>query len=352
MTDDVVELLRSLPPDLPQPDDRVQQVRARVLNRRRRLAMTTTVLSVLAVTVPLSVLQAGGPAPTGPPVPSGSAPTGAPLACPQVYAGAAPWVPDPPRGVDGQSRLIPPQPPARALLCAYDGDTGAVSQAGLALTGSRELSGGLDRLASDLTLVTRRASEVACTARGGPQVNYLLGLTYDSGTLWVSASDDPNRCNAATNGQFTANYIGEALTASYTAGTWTQPAVPATGYPCTGGPTGRLGQDTLLVPPDPISVEICHESDATTGRRSITLTTGYTDLIDTINQLPTRESGSKCSVITSSTTHYLLLFRYTEGPSVLLHVLPGCQPAIFNGNLGTDDAAPVLTHIEQLLGTG
>jgi hypothetical protein len=349
MNDDMVALLRSLPPDLVAPADRVAQVRARMVSRRRRVAVAVTVLAVVAVTVPLSVLLAGRTTPAGP------TPAGPPLTCPSMRLEAAPSAPDRPqvpelpRGVDGHDRLVPPQPPTGALVCAYRAN---LDQDGRDLTGSRQLSGGLDRLTADLTLLAPDSGDRACTLIKGPSSNYLLGLTYDGGTLWVSATDDPNHCTPATNGQFSAaNDISKAIAASYDAGTWTQPVSSSDPQPCRQEPVGRLGQDTALVPPGAVSVEICTGPES--GRqRSVTVTSGFTSLVDALNDLPTRHSGWHCIVVDSSIASYVLQFRYAEGPSVIVNVLGGCQPAILNGNLVASDAGPVVPQVEQLLATG
>jgi hypothetical protein len=337
MTDDVLALLRSLPPDLADPADRLQRVKARVADRRRRLAVAMTVVAVVAVVVPLAVLRAGGPAPAA-----------TPLTCPQTYGGSPPWVPDLPRGVDGQSRLVPPEPPVRAMVCAFLGTTGDSVQDqrdGWKLSGSRELGGSLNLLAADLTHVARLTTDRACATVGGPNDNYLLGLTYNSGTLWVSATEHPSGCGPVSNGQFIAlNAIAPAVAASYAAGTWTQP--PPRDGPCTGQTMGRLGQEADMVPPGAVSVEICE------GTRHLVLTTGFTGLVDALNRPPTQVSASGCTLVATPGAQFGLLFHYTEGPSVSVIVTVGCQPAIMNGSLGADDAATVIAQIEQLLATG
>src|SRR6266702_850864 len=104
------------------------------------------------------------------------------LSCPASYAGQAPWVPARPAGVDGRSRLVPQRAPSSALVCAYAGSNTAKRQAGWALSGRRSLAGGLAGLAGQLTWQPRRpAQQIFCTLVGGPQTNYLIGLTYPGG---------------------------------------------------------------------------------------------------------------------------------------------------------------------------
>jgi hypothetical protein len=332
MSDEVLALLRSLPPDLPDPVDRVGEVKARVLAVRRRRAVGATVLAVLAFAVPPSVLLGGG-----------SAPVSTPLACPQVHTGAPPWVPDLPRGVDGRSRLVPPQAPVRAVVCAYAGMNTDPEQAGWALTSGQELTAGLDGLADDLTLAARRTAPVACPAVGGPQVNYLLGLTYQTGTLWLSTADDPGQCSLASNGLFTANGIGKAVATAYDAGRWTG-IPPDDTVPCGGGvQLGRLGQDAALVPSGAVSAEICRGNGP-----SVRLTSGFNGLVDALNQLPTEPAGYQCHT-DGNVVGYQLLFRYAMGPPVLIRIFAGCRPAIMNGSLGANDASTALPIVEQLL---
>jgi hypothetical protein len=350
MTEDLRALLRSLPPDLPHPADRVERIKARAAARRRHRLVGLAAVAVVAVTVPVSVMLSARTA-------HGPAAVPAPLTCPNVYAGPAPWVPDGPRGVDGKSRLVPPQPPTRAVLCAYSGTNGD-PQTGWLRDGSRVISGGLDRLAADLTLVSRRpGGPISCTLMGGAQVNYLLGLNYENGTLWVSASDEPNHCVATSNGRFTALDVSADLAAAYESGTWGQSPPPSAAdrFPCTAQPTGRLGQEANLVPPGATSALICPEPMYGDGR-SVTVTgADLIDLVEALNRLPTGPIGLGCVPTDDpppTPRDYELLFRYPDGPGVLLRIMTGCQPSITNGNLAVVDAAPVADRIQHLVETG
>jgi sigma-70-like protein len=93
-----------------------------------------------------------------------------------------------------------------ALLRVYQsvrhrGSNTAKQQAGWAVSGRRSLAGGLASLAGQLTWTPHRPRQpIACTAVGGPQTNYLIGLTYPGGArIWVAATDEPNECVGASN---------------------------------------------------------------------------------------------------------------------------------------------------------
>jgi hypothetical protein len=358
MTDEVVERLRALPPDLADPGDRFDRVRARVL-RRRRLAVAASAAAVVvtAAVVPLGLALANG----GPHRGVAPATRAGTLSCPQTFAGTAPWVPRLPDGVDGQSRLVPAQPPQRALVCAYDGANTAAEQNGWALSGSRLLFAGLDRLAADLTWLPRKlpGQENMCTAIGGTQVNYLVGLTYPEGTLWVSTAKEPNDCVDTSNGEFTSQVtIGGQVAASYTAGAWVAappPQLTRTDHdPCRGERTGRLGQETAMVPGNPISVQVCEGTP--TGQdvsyRTVTVRVGYSDLVAALNALPTQTSSSSCQGDGKQRVFYELLFRYPVGPAVLVWIDPHCDPSIDNRSLQARDASTVVPHIRSLLAGG
>jgi hypothetical protein len=358
VNDDIMQRLRTLAPELPEPGDRFDQVRARVQRRRRRLAMTASVAAavVAAAGVPAGLaLTGGGPGRTHGPANPGS------LSCPDAYEGAPPWVPDKPTGVDGASRLVPLQPPLRALVCAYDGSNMAATTSGWTLSGSRTLTRDLDRLAEDLAWLPRQLAgqQIACTAVGGPQTNFAVGLIYPGATLWVSTADEPNDCVGTSNGEFTSTVsIGRQVAAAYAAGRWV-PAPPPRVSPTDDNPcwvvrSGRLGQETAMVPADPVSVQVCK---ATVGSRDVgyetrTATAGYRDLVERLNALPTQVSRSGCQGHGTQTVFYQLLFRYAVGPPVRLRVDADCDPSIDNQSLQARDATNVLPLIESLLRGG
>jgi hypothetical protein len=267
------------------------------------------------------------------------------LSCPASYAGRAPWVPAKPASADGRWRLVPPGTPGSALVCAYRGSNTAKRQAGWALSGRRSLTGGLASLAGQLTWQPLRppGQQIACTDVGGPQTNYLIGLTYpDRATIWVTATDEPNECVSASNGEFTSyGVIGPDVSRAFTSGRW--PARPPVSCPGPRQDIGRLGQDTAMVPAGSTSVTIC-------APKAHTLTSGYQTLVSALNRLPTRPSTHSCSQSTGrSPQEYRLLFSYPEGPPVLVSVLSGCHPEIDNFDLQSNNASSILPLIQQLL---
>jgi hypothetical protein len=267
------------------------------------------------------------------------------LSCPASYAGQAPWVPAKPAGTDGRSRLVPQSTPSSALICAYRGSNTAKRQAGWALSGRRSLAGGLARLAGQLTWQPRRlpGQQTACTLVGGPQTNYLIGLTYPGrATIWVAATDEPNECVSTSNGEFTSfGVIGPDVSRAFTSGRWPAPQPVSCTRPRQD--TGRLGQDTAMVPAGSTSLAIC-------ARKARTLTSGYQTLVSALNRLPTRPSTGSCSATPrNSAPEYQLLFSYPEGPPVSVFILSGCHPEITSLDLQSNSASSILPVIRQLL---
>jgi hypothetical protein len=282
---------------------------------------------------------------------------GVPLTCPSRYAGDAPWVPAEPTRVNGRPRLVPRRTPSSALVCAYAGSNTAKEQAGWALSGQRLLTGGLADLAGQLAWQPRvvPGQDFPCTLMGGPQTNYLIGLTYrGGGGIWVAATEDPNVCVHSSNGEFTSfGVIGSVVTRAFGAGRWPAPA-PAS---CTGsGPgAGRLGQETAMVPSGSRSLIICVGHPGSPGRDRGEIdahTSGYQALVSALNQLPTRLSTRGCSNSSGpSSPSYHLLFSYARGPAVLVLIHRGCHPEIDNLSLQSDNASSIIPLIRQLLTT-
>jgi hypothetical protein len=267
------------------------------------------------------------------------------LSCPASYTGQAPWVPAKPAGVDGRSRLVPQRTPSLALVCAYRGSTTAKQQAGWALSGRRSLTGGLAGLAGQLTWQPRRlpGQQADCTLIGGPQTNYLIGLTYPGGaTTWVAATDEPNECVSTSNGEFTSSgVIGPDVSRAFASGRWPAPEPVTCARPRQD--IGRLGQDTAMVPAGSTYVTICASG-------AHTLTSGYQALVSALNRLPTRPSTRSCSPSPEpSAPKYQLLFSYPKGPPVSVFITSGCHPEIDNLDLQSNSASSILPVIQQLL---
>jgi hypothetical protein len=252
-------------------------------------------------------------------------------------------VPAKPAGVDGRSRLVPRDTPSSALICAYRGSNTAKQQAGWALSGQRSLAGGLASLASQLTWQPHRPRQpIACTLMGGPQTNYLIGLAYPGGAkIWVAATDEPNECVAASNGEFTSSgVIGPAVSKAFASGRW--PARTPVSCNRSYQDTGRLGQGAAMVPAGSTSVTIC-------APKARTVTTRYQGLVSALNRLPTRPSTHGCTGSPGPSGAYQIFFSYPEGPPVLVSILIGCHPAIDNGDLQATSASSVMPVVRQLL---
>jgi hypothetical protein len=265
------------------------------------------------------------------------------LSCPASYAHQAPWVPAKPAGIDGRSRLVPQITPSSALLCAYRGSNTAKQQAGWAVSGRRSLAGGLASLASQLTWQPRSPRQpIACTDVGGPQTNYLIGLAYPGGArIWVAATDEPNECVGASNGEFTSSgIIGPAVSKAFASGRW--PARTPVSCNRSYQDIGRLGQGTAMVPAGSTSVTIC-------APNARAVTTSYQGLVSALNRLPTRPSTHSCSGTPGPSAAYQIFFSYPEGPPVLVSILVGCHPAIDNNGLQANSASSVIPVIRQLL---
>jgi hypothetical protein len=267
------------------------------------------------------------------------------LGCPERYARQAPWVPAKPAGVDGRSRLVPQQIPRSALICAYAGSNEAKQQAGWALSGRRSVTGNLAGLAAQLSWQARRlpGQRLACTLVGGPQTDYLIGLTYPGGgMMWVAATDEPNECVAASNGEFTSTgTIGPAVSKAFASGRW--PARQAVSCNKSFQDIGRLGEDKAMVPAGPTSLTICAPKAHTT------ITSGYQALVRALNRLPTQPSTGRCSPSPASSipTWYDLYFSYPYGPPVLVEIAVGCYPEVSNLYLESHSANTVLPIIRS-----
>ena len=209
------------------------------------------------------------------------------------------------------------------------------------------LRGNLAGLAADLAWEPKKVhgQQIACFTMGGPQVNYLIGLTYPGGgRLWVSATQDPNECVLSSNGEFTSfGVVGGLVTEAFKSGRWpaSQPASCHGG----GGPgRGRLGQDRAMVPPGAISVSICGSHGGPM------LSAGYAGLVAALNALPSRPSDQSCSMShRGPAVNYQLLFGYRQGPAVVVQVFGRCVPQVNNTSLQAVSAGTILPIIARLL---
>jgi len=189
------DLLRSL--------ERVAPPRRRLADWYVPFAVAAAVVAVVAGSLWGVRLLGHQAVPAASPQPASPQPAGRGVApsCPARYARQAPWVPAKPAGVDGRSRLVPAKTPSSALICGYAGSNLAKQQAGWALSGRRALTGNLAGLTAQLSWQARRlpGQQFFCAGVGGPQTNYLIGLTYPGGgTMWVTATDDSDECVPAS----------------------------------------------------------------------------------------------------------------------------------------------------------
>jgi hypothetical protein len=256
-------------------------------------------------------------------------------------------VPANPAGVNGSPRLAPQSTPSSALVCAYQGSNLYKQQAGWALSGQRPLTSGLASLAAELSWQPRRVpgQPVPCTGVGGPQTNYLIGLTYaGGGRIWVTATDEPNECFGSSNGEFTSpGDLGPEITTAFASGRWPadQPAS------CSGSTqsVGRLGDDAVMVPAGSTSLTICAPSEHM-------FSSGYQTLVSALNRLPTKPSTLSCSPSPPpSAPQYSLLFSYPGGPPVAVMITSDCYPEVDNLSLESYSASTIMPLIQQLLKT-
>lgn len=358
MTDDLVDRLRALPPrqpEQPEQSDRFEQVRGRVRRRRRVRAGVAGlgVLVVLLVAVPVSLAARTTPAPRVPPVPVPPVATAAvPVTCPKVFGGHVPWVPARPVGVDTKGQLVPSQAPAIAVVCLYR-ESAAGSRN---LTGQRRLTGGLDQLAAELSWLPRKfpGQDHPCYARAIlPIEDFLMGLSYPGGgTVWVSTGRE---CVDTSNGSYTTQAsLGSQVGASYEAGAWVHAPlsnVPSPD-PCATPLSGRRGEETALVPAQPVSVIVCEQgSQQGATYRSWAVPSGFEPLVAALNALPIKPSSWSCNSLVPGTRSamYELKFHYATGPDVFVRIMPGCRPAVDNYVVAADDASTVVPLVQQLI---
>ena len=313
-------------------------------------------LVVLLVAVPVSLAGRTTPPARVPPVPVPAVATAAvPVVCPKVFGGHAPWVPARPVGVDTESQLVPSQAPAIAVVCLYRESAPGSRN----LTGQRQLTGGLDQLAAELSWLPRKfpGQGHGCSAVGNRFVdNYLMGLSYPGGgTVWVSTQWEANDCLDSSNGSYTTQAnLGRQVGASYEAGGWVEAPlshVPSPD-PCATSLSGRRGEETGLVPAQPVSVIVCEQgSELGSTYQSWAAAIGFEPLVAALNALPVRPSSWSCDSLVPGTRSamYELKFHYATGPDVFVRIMPGCRPAVDNYVVAADDASSVVPLVQQLI---
>jgi hypothetical protein len=256
--------------------------------------------------------------------------------------------------------MAPGATPISVTVCAYLGSNSDTESAWPLSSQPRALTGGLDRLAQDLFwLPPADAQPQACTAMGGPQTSYLVGVRYRNGSLWVAAADEPNHCAGASNGRFTSQAdLGGALTLAHRSGAW--PGMEATAQKtpaCWRGAPGRRGQERVLVPDTPVAVLICREPTNAGNpfvRTRVREQRVLSDLQRRLNAYPTRASGHSCSQADPDRDPlgYRLVFEYAEGPPLALRYIAGCRPMLDNGGLEADGDETLASGFDDILDAG
>lgn len=324
-----------------------------VAARRHRFRWVPAVAVAAGVTVMIGIVVAV--VPHAPSRHTTAALTAAVLACPATSpTNTSPrdLYPLPPRRANAltvSDRLVPATTPVHAVVCAYlHPDAGR-------LTGSRVVDRGLATLPGMLAwLPPQNAAAQGCTLDIRPTDgdSYLIGLSYPSGTMWVSAPG--NHCLGSSNGRFvTSTHVATETISAYRTGRWTPPA-PTVMNGCPMSP-GRLGQEHALVPATPVSVVICHGllTEQITASKSRTGTKADLEgLVAALNALPTEPDRPMSMAYCrepAQLAYYYADFLYRVGPPVTVTIAPSCRPAIHNGNLQANDATSVVPIVQRIL---
>lgn len=244
-------------------------------------------------------------------------------------------------------RLVPEQPPTAALVCRYGPAPGDASPPPvLPLAQEVALTAGLDRLPQDLLLPRDTGGGGSCTQALGPVTSYLLRLQYPDGVVWVSASEEVNGCVDTTNGPFRSD-VGRAdlLAAALDAGAWTTPPQRDADQRCVPERTGRLGQDTALLPAGATSLVLCRVAGDGVVRR--TATAEQRAMVEDVLSDPVAvPSTGGCD---GGGDLHELVARYPSGPSVLVRFVDRCRPDVDNGSLAAQLAPGDSRRLQALL---
>jgi len=198
-------------------------------------------------------------------------PTAAALDCPPEFVGGAhtsqglseqePWVPHQPT-VDTGGRLTPSTTPDSVVVCAY----GANEPRDPART---VLHGDLSTVTADLSKLGGDArTSFPCLAYLALTdfQNFLIGLHFDSGVVWVSAMG--NHCSGSSNGvDLSRSNLRADAQAAYRMGYWNTDPAAVAGCDAV---SNRGPGDTPVVPDDPTGVTICLARFNAPGWRAFT----------------------------------------------------------------------------------
>ncbi len=271
--------------------------------------------------------------------------------CPARFPGTKNGLPGP-ATVSSPDRLVPAQPIRAVALCSYNG-TNMDPMAGRPLARHLALTGTFEAITAVLRWEPPRLALAACGAVGGPETDFLLGLTYDDGVLWIHSAQDPDDCTPTTNGAFTAlGNDGAQFAAVLSAGHWV-PAPPSPNDGSCGG-DGRWGQQLDMVPAGATGADICPPTS--TAARHVLAHSDIDALVAVLNTGKTSVSTQSCVEDIDPKTKQpvnpefsSIRFTYPQGPAVVVRIAPGCRPSIENGSLQTADATAALQVLDTIL---
>ncbi|MCW2701975.1 MAG: hypothetical protein JWQ45_3510, partial [Blastococcus sp.] len=135
------------------------------------------------------------------------------------------------------------------------------------------------------------------------------------------------------------------LAASLAAGAWTVPPQRDAEQRCVPERTGRLGQDTALLPAGATSLVLCRVAGDGVVRR--TATDAQRALVEDVLAEPVAvPSSGGCD---GGGDLHELVARYPEGPPVLVRFLDRCRPDVDNGSLAAQLDAADSARLQAML---
>jgi hypothetical protein len=326
---------RSAPPSL----DRAMNV---ILHRRRTPQRWLLVAACVAVVasaalVPTALRSHHSPHQVAAATRS---PAASALSCPSSFTASSPGaVPASGGSVDAANRMVPQQAVRSAVVCSY-----GVSSA---LAGSHPVTGNLAGLTETLTWLPELTGNGSTMGAVAASTNYLVGLSYQGGTLWVASTDISTSAVHTSNGVFSspAN-LSPQFASLYASGTWPA-STPTSATSCDPAGFGRLGQESSLVPAGASSVSIC---SGTPGQLSTPVQRSVRDssvgaLMSQLGRLSTGGPTLVSCTTGQPATQYQLAFHYSNGPAVSVTVDPGCSPYVRNGSLSSSSPVAAVTAL-------
>jgi hypothetical protein len=120
---------------------------------------------------------------------------------------------------------------------------------------------------------------------------------------------------------------------------------------CRAGDALRPELDKVMVPPGAIALTVCSEQLQFAGRpvrTRDTVTHNIAQLVAVLNAGSRQPARFACNA-GGLARHYILVFRYGNGPDVAVAVEPDCQPGITNGRRPANTTRDVVAAINQLI---